>query len=150
MDHVPTPLQIMETTSAPFAVTAVTRHASAPETDLDTILYKIVTPYVPKAWHLALQQADLLHLFPNLVHNLIYGSPISDLPLLTHTFIPNNLSSAILDLSYMNSFLEEEVASGCMDSPISIDLAHYIFNGHFRMAPLGFIENPGSTPLHLI
>ena len=99
VDHVPTQLPIMETMSAPYVAMAATLHADAPEIDFDTILYKIVTPYIPKAWHLALQQADLLHLFPNLVHDLIYGSPISHLPLLTHTSIPNNLSSANFDLA---------------------------------------------------
>jgi len=145
-----TPSPTMEVTSAPCAVTAATPRAAAPEIEAKSVLYKIVTPYVPKAWLLTLQHADLLHLFPNLVHDLIYGTPIGDLPKLTHTFIPDNLGSANMDPDHMDSFLAEEVASGRMDGPYSIESAHHIFGGHFRTAPLGFVEKPGSSSLHLI
>jgi len=78
----------METTSSPYAAMAATQHADAPEIDLDSVLYKNVTPYIPEAWHLALQQADILHLFPNLVHNLVHGSlSVTFLALLTHSFL---------------------------------------------------------------
>ena len=63
---------------------------------------------------------------------------------------PNNLGSADIDPTYMDSFLVEEVASGHMDSPYSIKQAHSIFKGHFQTAPLGFIEKPGSSTLCLI
>ena len=50
----------------------------------------------------------------------------------------------------MDSFLADEVASGHMDGPYSIETVHHIFNGHFRTAPLGFVEKLGSSALHLI
>src|SRR5882724_11164027 len=69
---------------------------------------------------------------------------------LSYTFIPNNLASADINLSYMDSFLADEVASGHMDGPYSIETVHHIFNGHFRTAPLGFVEKLGSSALNLI
>jgi len=50
----------------------------------------------------------------------------------------------------MDSFLAEEVSSGCMDGPFTMEMAHLIFRGHFRTAPLGFVEKPGSSSLCLI
>src|SRR5882724_3946462 len=149
-DHVLMPSPVMEVISVPNVATAATPHATVLETKSKYILYKIVTPYYVMAWHLALQHADLLHLFPNLVHDLTYGSPIGNLPPLSHTFIPNNLGSANIDPAYMDSFLEEEVTSGHMDGLFTVDYAHQIFNGHLWTVPLGFVENPGSTALRLI
>ena len=39
---------------------------------------------------------------------------------------------------------------GRMDGPFTIDEAHSIFASHFRTAPLGFVEKPGSSALRLI
>src|SRR5882724_10430622 len=140
-DHVLMPSPVMEVISVPNVATAATPHATVLETKSKYILYKIVTPYYVKAWHLALQHADLLHLFLNLVHDLTYGSPIGNPPPLSHTFISNNLGSADIDPAYMDSFLVEEVTSGRMDGPFTVNYAHQIFNGHFRMAPLSFVES---------
>src|SRR5882724_10619328 len=137
-------------TPAPYAAMAAIQHADAPGTDLSHLLYTNITPYNPHAWHLALIQAGLNNSFLNLVHDLTHGSPIGDLPLLTYTFTPKNLSSADIDPAYMDSFLVEEVSSGHMDSPFSMDTAHHIFRGHFCTAPLGFVEKPGSMALCLI
>jgi len=82
------PSPVMEDISVPYVATTATPHAAVLETNPEYILYKNVTPYNPKAWHLALQHADLLHLFPNLVHNLTYGSPIA---ILLHYHIPSFL-----------------------------------------------------------
>src|SRR5882724_1883565 len=147
-DHVLMPSPVMEVISVPNVATAATPHATVLETKSKYILYKIVTLYDLKAWHLALQHADLLHLFPNLVHNLTYGSPIGNLPPLSHTFIPNNLGLADIDPAYMDSFLAEEVTSSHMDGPFTVNYSHQIFNGHLQMAPLSFVEKPGSTACH--
>jgi len=50
----------------------------------------------------------------------------------------------------MDSFLAEEVTSSHMDGPFTVNYSHQIFNGHLQMAPLSFVEKPGSTALHLI
>jgi len=133
--------------SAHCVVTAATWHAAAPKTELSQVLYKIVTPYRPQAWLRALQDSNLMHLFPTLVHNLTHGAPIGNLPPLTYTFIPDNLTLADIDPDYMDSFLADEIISGCMDGPYSVKSAQTIFNGHFRTAPLGFIEKPSSSAL---
>jgi len=113
-------------------------------------LYKVHTPYKPAAWKQALQEARLKFTFPHLVHDITYGAPISNPLLLSHMFILHNLKSAKLDPIYMDKFLEDEVAASRIDSPFSIQDAHIIFDGHFCMAPLGFVEKPGSTTLQLI
>jgi len=87
-------------------------------------------------WHLTLKNTTLLDSFPNLVHDLVHGAPIGGLPPLSYTFIPNNLASADINLEYMDSFLADKVASGCMDGLYSIKTAHHIFKGHFRPVPL--------------
>ena len=88
--------------------------------------------------------------FPNLVHDITYGTLIGNPPPLTHIFIPSNLKSADVDTMYMNNFIQEELDAGRFNGPFSVDEAHEIFSGHFHTAPLGFIEKPGSTTLHLI
>jgi len=149
-DHAWTPLQTTAATFAHYLATQPTQHAIAPEIDPSSILYRHVTPYNPNVWHLALQYTGLISLFPNLIHNLIHGAPIGNLPPLSYTFIPDNLTSTNIDMIYMDNFLVEEVTSGRMDSPFSIETAHHIFKGHFRTTPLGFIEKPGLNTLCLI
>jgi len=105
----------MEVTSVPCVVMAVTPHATALETDAESVLYKIVTPYNPKGRHLSLKQADLLHLFILSMTSFMAPPLAIFLHLLICTFIPNNLDSAGIDLDYMDSFLVEEVTSGHMD-----------------------------------
>jgi len=131
-------------------VTAAIRPAIAPEIDIGTILYKNVTPYNLRAWHLALQEADLIPSFPNLVHDLVHSTPIGNLPPLIYTFIPNNFMLAEMAPNYMLSFLTEEISSGCMDAPFLVVMAHLIFKDHFRTSPLGFGEKSGLNDLHLI
>src|SRR5882724_7873078 len=142
VDHVLTPSPATETISSPYVVMEATWHAAVPELEAGHMLYKIVTPYNPKSWQLALQQANLMHLFLNLVHDLTHSTPIGNLPPFMHTFIPNKLSQLILT-QYMNSFLAEEFASSDMDGLFSVDSAHHIFREHFHMAPLSFFEKPG-------
>ena len=84
----------MVNTSVPSARTPNTRPLVAPGTDLADILYKIVTPYILAAWSQALSDANLIKSYPNLVHDLSFGSPIGNLPCIEFTFIPDNLPSA--------------------------------------------------------
>src|SRR5882724_6313071 len=81
-------------TSVPSARTPNTWPLVAPGTDLADILYKIVTPYILAAWSQALSDANLIKSYPNLVHDLSFGSPIGNLPCIEFTFIPDNLPSA--------------------------------------------------------
>jgi len=47
----------------------------------------------------------------------------------------------------MDNFIKDELDSGHFDGPFSLEEARTVFGGHFRMAPLGFIEKPGSSAL---
>jgi len=140
---------VMESTHVRYAVTP-TRRPAAPEIDAAACLYKIVSPYQPNAWELVLHETGLLYDFPNLISNLTYGAPIGNPPILSHTFIPNNLKVANLDPAYMDSFLAAEVATGRIDGLFTVYQAHALFGGHFHMAPLGLVEKPGSTALRMI
>ena len=141
----------MVTESIPvhYAVTPIQRPV-APEIDAAACLYKIVTPYQPHSWELSLHESGLLYTFPNLISDLTYGTPISNPPILSHTFIPNNLKMANLDPAYMGNFLALEVATGQINSPFTVDQAHTLFGGHFCTAPLGLVEKPRSTALRMI
>jgi len=140
---------VTASTHAPYVVMH-TPLVAARGTNLAAILYKTVTPYKHKAWRQALDNASLLSSFPHLVHDICYGSPIGNPPPLTYTFIPDNLKTTLLDPGYMDNLLSEELATGHMDGPFTINEAHTIFAGHFRMAPLSFVEKPGSSALRLI
>jgi len=121
-----------------------------PEINLTSVLYKVVTPYISTAWSRALVDANLTDSYPNLVHDLSFGSPIGNPPLINFTFIPDNLPSAKIQPDYITNLINEEVAAGRMDGPFSIRQAHTIYGGHFRTCPLGLVEKPGSTDLRMI
>ena len=90
-----------------------------------------------------------MHIYPNLVHNLNHGSPIGNPPPICITFL-KNLPSANIQPSYISNIITGEVATGGMDGPYTIEQAHVIYQGHFHMCPLGLVEKPGSTALHMI
>jgi len=140
----------MVSTHVPYAMTAIIWPVVAQETDLKKVLYRTITPYRPDAWRLALLAMGITHSFPNLVHDITHGAPISNPPLLTYTFMPNNLNSTNIDPLYMDKFIQDELDAGCFDSPFSFEEAHMIFGCHFHTAPLCFVEKPGSTSLRLI
>ena len=129
-----------------------TAQPATPGTDLSHLLYKITTPYIASGFTNALLLCNLTHCFPNLVHELIYGSPISNPPPLTSTFIPNNLTSVQLNPAFITTDLVAEQAAGCKNGPFSIEEAHQIFNSHFRTSPLGLVPKPSKDPgtLHII
>jgi hypothetical protein len=115
---------------------------------LETELQRVITPYVYSAWENALSAAKLSLKYPNLVHDLRYGSPIGNPPPLTETFIPPNMPSAYQFPSIISSSLAEEVAANRVSGPFTVLEAHMIFKGHFRTAPLGLVEKePGSGEL---
>ena len=144
------PVQNTAITAVPSVVIPSTGQLPAPTTDLSSLLYKIVTPYVPDAWRQALERAHIAESYPNLVHDLSHVSPIGNTPLISFTFIPNNLLSANINPEYISRLIAEEVTAGQMDGPFSIRQAHYIYGGHFRTFLLGLMKKPGSTALRMI
>lgn len=115
-------------------------------TDLSSILYCITSPYIPNGWREALKLCNLSHLFPNLIHDITYGSPIGNPPPLTHTFIPDNLASVNLKAQFISDDIVAEVTTGRMSGPFSVEEAQSIFQGHFRTSPLGLVPKPGKGP----
>jgi len=127
VDHVPlvtTPT--MEITPALSAPIPNTVQPLAPVTDLCQILYKFITPCVLEAWRWALHDAGISQNYPNLMHDLKIGSPISNPPPIDFTFIPKNLTSTEINPDYITNLIAEEVSVGHMDGPYSIEEVHLI------------------------
>src|SRR5882724_11484873 len=121
----------------------------APTIDPSSILYRVVTTYRPEVWKQTLIDVDLIHIYPNLVHDLTHSSLIGN-PLPIHfTFIPKNVPLANIQPEYILNLIEKEVAAGLMDSPYTSEQAHVIYGGHFCMCPLGLVENLGLTALRM-
>ena len=121
----------MEPTCVPFAATHTTPRATACETDLTCVLYIHMTPYNPAGWQAALEHCNLSDTFPNLIHNIIHGSPIGNPPPLTSTFLLQNLPSASLYPELIDEELLKELHARQISRPYSIKEAHIIFCGHF-------------------
>jgi len=68
-------------------VTPTMVQKTAPATDLENILYILMTLDKPAAWWQALSGASLLTTFPNLLQAIMYGSPITNLSPLPRTFL---------------------------------------------------------------
>ena len=138
-------------TLAPSVVVQATEPLTACETELHSVLYKHVTPYIPSAWGSALRIANISHLFPHLVHNLSYGSPIGDPPPLYSTFTPKNLPSATILTDIIVNEICPELSTGHLSGPFTLDEVHIIFDGHFRTSPLRLVEkHPGDGKWRMI
>jgi len=138
------PLTATVPTPALCVVTAAMGPKIAPKTDLNKILYIHTSPYNPMAWHNALNNCHLSCSFPNLVHDLTYGSPIGNPPPLMSTFLPQNLSSADLHPELIDQELVNKVAAGHMSGPFTLAEATTIFWGFFCCLPVGLVEKvPG-------
>src|SRR5882724_4520343 len=48
------------------------------------------------------------------------------------------------------NLINEEVATGRMDRPFTIEKAQFIYGGHFQMCPLGLVDKPSSQDLRMI
>jgi len=126
-------------------VTHITALVSAPGTSLSDVLYIHTTPYNPKAWLTALCSSNLISSFPNLVHDITYGSPIGNPPPLLRSFLPANLPSALVHPELIDAELLAEVAANRMSGPFTLLEASSIFLGPFRSSPVGLVEKiPGN------
>ena len=141
----------MVLTPAPSVATNNTLPAAACGTDLDEVLYIHTTPYNADGWSAALTLCNLTSDFPNLVHDIKFGSPIGNPPPLLTTFLPRNLPSTDLFPNIIDHELLEETAGNRMSGPFTEDEARYIFNGHFRTSPVGLVEKyPGDGKWRMI
>jgi len=115
------------------------------------VLYIHTTPYIPAAWQDALSSSRLLLHFPNLVHDITYGSPIGNPPPLSKTFLPPNLASALIHPEIIEQELLDEVSANRMSGPFSLNQASIIFGGPFRSSPVGLVEKvPGDGNWRMI
>jgi len=78
--------------------------------------------------------------FPNLVHDITYGSPIGNPPALFSTFLPSNLPSAEILPEIIDLELLAEVDAGHMSGPFMIAEATTIFGSFLRCSPVGLVE----------
>jgi hypothetical protein len=101
---------------------------------------RIVTTYIPEAWSRTLEECGLSHKYPFLVNDISFGSPIGNPPNLSYTFIPENMPTALQHPEVVESFIEEERSLGRVSGPYTITEAFVFFGGHFRTAPIGFVE----------
>src|SRR5882724_1859469 len=85
----------MPTIHAPSVAIPPLVQLAAPEIELASILYIHMTLYIADGWCHTLHDSDVSHLFPLLVNDIIYGSPIGNPPPLQHTFILKNLPSGL-------------------------------------------------------
>jgi hypothetical protein len=128
----------MASISVLCATMPTTQQLAALKTDYN----RIIMLYHVEGWTAALRDCHLLEQYPNIIHDLIYGSPIGNPPPLAYTFIPRNMPSAIEQSERVDAHFLDEIAAGRMSGPYTVDQAHLLFHGHFRTAPIGFIERP--------
>src|SRR5882724_9658311 len=67
-------------TPAPSVATPHMGPPPAHETELSSVLYIHMSPYISEGWCHALHDSNTSHLFPLLVNDIIYGSPIGSPP----------------------------------------------------------------------
>ena len=99
-----------------------------------------------QSWSLAtyLETTKLSLSFPNLVHNITYGSPIGNPLPLSMSFLPSNLPSANIRPKIIDQELVVEVAARWMSGPFTVSEATEIFSGFFCCSPVGLVEKvPG-------
>jgi len=145
------PLNNMALIPAPSVVMLTMVQMSAPEIDLVNTLYIHTMPYIAQAWHDALSQPKLLSSFPNLPHDIQYGSQIGNPPPLSKIFLLKNLSSANLHPEIIDNELLAEVAAGHMSGPFSIVQASIIFGDPFHSSPASLVEQVlGDNVWHMI
>ena len=76
---------------------------------LETEHFKVPCPYVPDMWKAALHAANIHYLYPTLIQDITFGSPIGfNLLKLTFTFLLPNLPSALLQPEFICQELHAE------------------------------------------
>ena len=133
----------MASMSVPCAMMATMPPVTARGTDLSNIIHRTITPYKPDRWRQALSSTSLTHSFPHLVHDMIYGSPIGNLPSLTYTFTPPNLKSADIYPTYLDNFIKDELDSGHFNGPFSLEEAHTCSVVIYAWPPWDFLRSQG-------
>ena len=87
--------------------------------DTDADFARIVTPYCPDAFHAFLQDAHVLHRFPELSFKLRHGFALGKFTPITTTYIPDNLPGAYQYHSVIAEYIREELVVGHFSGPFS-------------------------------
>jgi len=125
--------------------------AHAQRIDLSKVLYIYTMPYIATNWKSSLDLCNISVLFPDLINNLTYSSPIGNPPHLLKTFLPHNLPLADLHPDIIDSEIMGEVTVKQMSGPSTVDQAHAIFGSNFCMSPVGLKEKVlGDGKWHMI
>lgn len=127
--------------SAP-SVALDTQCCGVPSSPTESFL-TIRTGLVWKAWHSALESANLLDDFHDVPHGLQFGFRLGPtLPLLT-TFIPPNHKSALDNPSAIASHIRTELINKRYTGPFNPDRLQQLI-GFFQTSPLGVIPKSGN------
>jgi hypothetical protein len=125
----------------------VTTRARAPvETDLNSGVYEIITPYDADAWESLLEELDLIHKYPNLPNNIRYGFTLGNLPPLDRTIVPPNSKSANEFRDEVKKWAEEEVLLGRLEGPCDLGEIQRRLGGHVQSSSIGVVAKSGATP----
>ena len=99
------------------------------------------SPYKPEAWKRALEDADIIHLYPNLPQQLRTGFD-AGIRKIHETYAPPNKPTIVEYLSEFNRIIQTELALGCYIGPLSVAEVEYLI-GPFQTSPLSIIPKPG-------
>lgn len=100
------------------------------------VFHRIRTPYDAQAFASALALHGLSNDYPCLVHNLLHGFPIGEMPVLDSTVVINNHPSCNEHLEEVLDYIGEEVAAGRMSGPYEQRRVEEILGGPFFASPL--------------
>ena len=113
--------------------------ASLMNADADSpedLFLRIVHPYDIDAFDHFLSKNDLAYFYPLLVMNLRNGFPLGAMPALTHTIIFNNHPSTHLYSNVIDKYLTDELITGRMSGPFSLQQVEKILWGAIFCSPL--------------
>ncbi|QRV93564.1 Fungal Zn(2)-Cys(6) binuclear cluster domain [Ceratobasidium sp. AG-Ba] len=125
-------------TSAPCVVPLATEPSDATRDPR-----RVVTPLLPEAWKVVLEECDLLSDFADVPLGLSQGFPIGSSNMISRTSVPVNHRSALDNPAVVEASIQSELAAGRYTGPYSKEALEALI-GPFRSAPLGVVEK--STP----
>ncbi len=102
----------------------------------DSIFSKIVTPYNADTFESSLLKHKLIKFYPFLIRNLRNGFPFGEFPNLSeHVIFPIH-NTALPYMEQIDAYLAEEVDSGQMSGPFTLDETTLILKGPFQCSPI--------------
>lgn len=103
--------------------------------------FKVLTPYNPNAWSLALTKLQLILNYAHIPHSLQYGF-LGSIPTIKTTYTPPNNPSIAEHADTFTSILVREYEAGCYLGLLSAEDMETLI-GPFQTAPLSLIPKPG-------